>query len=131
MQSHNSQRNVGALIRALVHKFNNTMRKMNMTQYDDENDDDVMDTPLDSDDSIPDVSGKTVPQKTELDPLEKEQREAAKKLAEPAPAGKFVVTCNMKCDGKRYSKGDLFDGKLYADLVASKSVVLASEWNKR
>lgn len=65
------------------------------------------------------------------DPLEKEEREKTKKFAKPAPKGAFVVTANIKIDGKKFGRGDEFDGKLYADLLASKAVVPKEEWEKR
>jgi hypothetical protein len=73
---------------------------------------------------------KTV-DRSAIDPLEKEERQAAKKNAKEAPKGAFVVTTNIKCDGKRFTRGDEFSGKLYADLLESKVVVPKEEWAKR
>lgn len=84
-----------------------------------------------NDGGIVDAKNFQVATKQSVDPLEKEEREKTKKFAKPAPKGAFVVTTNIKIDGKKYSRGDEFEGKLYADLLATKSVVSKDEWAKR
>jgi len=82
-------------------------------------------------DGIVDAKNFQVATRQSTDPLEKEEREKTKKFAKPAPKGAFVVTQNIKVDGKKFSRGDEFEGKLYADLLATKSVVSKDEWAKR
>lgn len=65
------------------------------------------------------------------DPLEKEEREKTKKFAKPAPKGEFVAATNIRVDDKSFSRGDEYDGKLYADLLAVKAVIPKSEWAQR
>ena len=78
------------------------------------------------DDGIADMTGVTQPVKPDIDPLEKEEREAAKKNAKPAPSGAYVVNQNMKVDGKAYKKGDAYEGKLYQDLIDAKALIKKS-----
>jgi hypothetical protein len=84
-----------------------------------------------NDGEIVDAKNFEVATRQSTDPLEKEEREKTKKFAKPAPQGAFVVTTNIKIDGKKYSRGDDFTGKLYADLVSSKAIVSKEEWSKR
>jgi hypothetical protein len=84
-----------------------------------------------NDGGIVDAKNFQVATRQSTDPLEKEEREKTKKFAQPAPKGKFVVTTNIKIDGKKFTRGDDFDGKLYADLLATKSVVSKEDWAKR
>lgn len=65
------------------------------------------------------------------DPLEKEEREKTKQFATSAKKGAFIVTANIKIDGKKFSRGDEFEGKLYADLLSAKAIVPKEEWSKR
>lgn len=82
-------------------------------------------------DGIPDMTGYKQPTKSEVDPLEKEEREAAKKTAKVAPKGAYVALTTIKCDGKEYHRGDEFDGKLYQDLIAVKAICKKEEWVNR
>lgn len=75
------------------------------------------------DDGIVDASNFEAPARAESDPLEKEEREEAKKNAKPAPSGEYIVNDNMKVDGKQYKKGDVYEGKLYQDLIDAKALV--------
>jgi hypothetical protein len=87
-----------------------------------------------NDSAIPDASKFKRPEEVNrgaLDPLEKEEREAAKKLAKPAPKGAYICTGNILSDNKSFKRGDEYEGKLYADLIASKSIVTKEEWAKR
>jgi len=77
-----------------------------------------------SDDSIVDASNFKEPTRQEVDPLEKEEREAAKKSAPAVPSGKYKVLQAMKVDGKTYKIGDDYEGKLYQDLIDAKAIGL-------
>jgi hypothetical protein len=86
------------------------------------------------DSKIPDMTGVKRPDemaRSQLDPLEKEEREAAKKHAKAAPKGAFVCTGNILVDDKTFKRGDEYEGKLYQDLIAAKAIVPAAEWAKR
>ncbi len=84
-----------------------------------------------NDGGIVDAKNFQVATRQSTDPLEKEEREKTKKFAEAAPKGKYIATTSIECDGKKFSRGDEFDGKLYADLLAVKAVVSKDEWAKR
>ena len=60
---------------------------------------------------------------------ERELREEAKKNAKPIAKGAFVVVKNLKVDGKRYKRGDVYDGKDYAGIKSH--LVTKEEWDKR
>jgi hypothetical protein len=101
--------------------------KKEKTMRDDEDNDQG----LVSDDGIVDAGKFQIPKKQESDPLEKEEREKAKANAPQAAAGKFIVNCDMKSDGKRYKKGDTYEGKLYPEMLSDKSLITIEEWTKR
>lgn len=84
-----------------------------------------------NDGGIVDAKNFQVATKQSVDPLEKEEREKTKKFAKPAPKGAFVAATNIKVDDKSFSRGDEYDGKLYADLLAVKAIVPKEEWAKR
>ena len=65
------------------------------------------------------------------DPLERQERERAKATATPAPAGAYVVTCNLRIDGKKFQRGDVFEGKLYHGLVENGTIVPSETWDAR
>lgn len=84
-----------------------------------------------NDGGIVDAKNFQVATRQSTDPLEKEEREKTKHLAKPAPKGAFVATTNVKVDDKTFKRGDEYDGKLYADLLAVKAVVPKEEWVNR
>jgi hypothetical protein len=84
-----------------------------------------------NDDGIVDATNFEKIDKVELDPLERQEREKAKVHAKPAPKGEFIVTTTLKVDNKTFNRGDVYEGKLYADMVQSKVVIPKSEWAGR
>lgn len=65
------------------------------------------------------------------DPLEKEEREKTKSLAKNAPKGAYIAATNIIVDNKKFSRGDDYEGKLYADLISVKAIVTKEEWANR
>lgn len=87
---------------------------------------------MSNDNEAIDMTGKEIAGKNTVDPLEKEEREAAKKKAPLAKKGEYIVACSsLKSDGKKMKKGDEYVGKLYHDLVSRGSVVTKVAWDKR
>jgi len=88
-------------------------------------------------DGAVDMSGKHVAMKSRsiedkqvhLDPNERQEREKAKADAKPVSAGEFIVVKNLKCDGKRFKRGDVYDGKMYPDIRPS--LITKAEWENR
>lgn len=60
---------------------------------------------------------------------ERQLREEAKKDAKPVQKGAYICIDNIKADGKKYKRGDVYDGKMYAGI--EKSLVTKEEWDKR
>ena len=75
-----------------------------------------------------DMTGIEPAGKGASDLLEKEVREAKKKDAKKAPNGKYFVAAKvLKCDGKRFARGEAFTGKVYQNLLDGKSIVTKEE----
>jgi hypothetical protein len=84
-----------------------------------------------NEDGIPDMTGVKAAPKNVLDPLEREEREAAKKNTPDAPKGAYVCLANIKSDDKTFKKGEEYVGKLYADLLSAKVICKKEDWVSR
>lgn len=101
-----------------------------------EDENDIQGT-VQSDDKVPDMTGVKIAERAPTDSFEKEEREAAKAAAPAVAEGAYICTCNIKGDGgKTFSKGDVYVGKLYPDLLEGglgrkPSIIPKAEWDKR
>ena len=60
--------------------------------------------------------------------------ESEKAESPKAKKGEYVVAIeNLKCDGKKYKRGEVYSGKLYPNLLSGKKpkLIKSSEWENR
>lgn len=82
---------------------------------------------IENENEIVDAKNFEEAQRGSLDPMEKEEREAAKANAKKAKSKEYVVTRALKCDGKSFKRGDFFEGKVYANLLEGKNPALITK----